>query len=303
MNRDIGVRSLSRIGKEFGFGYLLLAPVVLYIVLFQFYPLFETVRLSLFNYSLITGNAMTFVGLDNYVHLIAEDKNFWPIFKNSLVWVLGSTALQFAVAIPAALILNARIPSRGLWRGLIMVPWVSPVVIIGIIWKWIFDGQYGLANHYLKAFHLLSENIVWLGDERWVWPALLLTSAWKGFPYVALMLLSGLQGISREMMEAALVDGARGWQRFRYVTLPLLRPIMYTTGLVSIVSSWTKFEMIWVLTNGGPGFATSILPTYLYTHAFQYFDLGMGAAIGTLSMLLVILIVLVYQRLFNKETF
>jgi multiple sugar transport system permease protein len=303
MNRDIGVRRLSRIGKEFGFGYLLLAPVVLYIVLFQFYPLFETVRLSLFNYSLITGNAMTFVGLDNYVHLIAEDKNFWPIFKNSLVWVLGSTALQFAVAIPAALLLNAKIPSRGLWRGLIMVPWVSPVVIIGIIWKWIFDGQYGLANHYLKALHLLSENIVWLGDEKWVWPALLLASTWKGFPYVTLMLLSGLQGISREMMEAALVDGARGWQRFRYVTLPLLRPIMYTTGLVSIVSSWTKFEMIWVLTNGGPGFATSILPTYLYTHAFQYFDLGMGAAIGTLSMLLVIVIVLVYQRLFNKETF
>lgn len=284
-----------------GFGYMLLAPAVLYLIAFQFYPLFETIRLSLFDYSLISSKGMSFIGLDNYIYLLTEDNKFWKIMWNSLVWVIGSTVFQFAVAIPAALILNTKLRSRGLWRGLMMVPWVSPVVIIGIVWKWIYDGHNGLANHYLTAWHVIQENIVWLGDEFWVWPALLLTSVWKGFPYIALMLLSGLTGISKEMMEAAEMDGATAWQRLIRIVLPLLKPIMYVTGMVSIVSSWTKFEMIWALTNGGPGFETSILPTYVYTNAFVYYDLGRGSAIAALSMVVVLLLVGIYAKLFGKE--
>ncbi|QTH42219.1 sugar ABC transporter permease [Cohnella sp. LGH] len=294
-------RRASAFFREFGFGYFLLAPVVLYIVIFQFYPLVETVRLSLYDYSLISGRGMTFNGFDNYKELLMNDNAFWRIFKNSLVWVLGSTVLQFAIAIPAALILFGKIRMRGLWRGLMMVPWVSPVVIIGIVWKWIYDGHYGLFNHYLKLAGFISENIVWLGDEVLVWPALLLTSAWKGFPYITLMMLSGLTGISKEMIEAAHMDGASAWQRFTRITLPMLKPIMYVTGLVSIVSSWTKFEMIWALTNGGPGYATSILPTYLYTNSFVYFDLGKGSAIAALSMAMVLVLVGLYARLFGRN--
>ncbi|QMV42455.1 carbohydrate ABC transporter permease [Cohnella cholangitidis] len=287
--------------KAHAFGYMLLAPAVLYLIAFQFYPLFETVRLSMFDYSLISNRAMSFIGLDNYVYLLTEDDKFWKIMWNSLVWVIGSTVFQFAVAIPAALILNSKLRSRGLWRGLMMVPWVSPVVIIGIVWKWIYDGHNGLANHYLTTWHIIQDNIVWLGDEFWVWPALLLTSVWKGFPYIALMLLSGLTGISKEMMEAAEVDGATSWQRLTRIVLPLLKPIMYVTGMVSIVSSWTKFEMIWALTNGGPGFETSILPTYVYTNAFVYYDLGRGSAIAALSMVFVLVLVGIYAKLFGKE--
>ncbi|SMF84918.1 carbohydrate ABC transporter membrane protein 1, CUT1 family [Paenibacillus uliginis N3/975] len=294
-------RRASAFFREFGFGYFLLAPVVLYIVVFQFYPLTETIRLSLYDYSLISGRGMSFNGFGNYKELLVNDEAFWRIFWNSIIWVLGSTALQFAIAIPAAIILFSKIRFRGLWRGLMMVPWVSPVVIIGIVWKWIYDGHYGLFNHYLKMVHLISENIVWLGDEQLVWPALLLTSAWKGFPYITLMMLSGLTGISREMIEAAHMDGASAWQRFTRITLPMLKPIMYVTGLVSIVSSWTKFEMIWALTNGGPGYATSILPTYLYTNSFVYFDLGKGSAIATLSMAMVLILVGIYSRLFGRN--
>lgn len=287
--------------RAYGFGYVLLAPVVLYLIAFQFYPLFETIRLSFYDYSLISGKPMTFAGFGNYKELLTNDKAFWRIFINSLVWVIGSTALQFLIAIPAALILFSKIRGRGLWRGLMMVPWVSPVVIIGIVWKWIYDGHYGLFNYYLKSLHLIQDDVIWLGHDTLVWPALLLTSAWKGFPYIALMLISGLTGISKEMLEAAHVDGATAWQRFTRITLPLLKPIMYVTGLVSLVSSWTKFEMIWALTGGGPGYATSILPTYLYTNSFVYFDLGKGSAIASLSMLLVIIIVMLYSRLFGRN--
>lgn len=291
----------KRFVKEHGFGYLLLAPVVLYLVIFQFYPLFETIRLSLYDYSLVSGRPMAFNGFSNYWDLLTKDDQFWAIFRNSLIWVLGSTLLQFLIAIPAALILFTKLRGRGLWRGLMMVPWVSPVVVIGIVWKWIYDGHYGLLNHYLKVLGFIQETIVWLGHETLVWPALLLTSAWKGFPYITLMLLSGLTGISKEMMEAAHVDGATKWQRFVHITLPLLKPIMYVTGMVSIVSSWTKFEMIWALTNGGPGYSTSILPTYLYTNTFVYFDLGKGSAIAALSMILVLFIVLLYAKLFGRN--
>ncbi|RAV16123.1 carbohydrate ABC transporter permease [Paenibacillus contaminans] len=287
--------------KQMTFGYLLLSPVVLYIVIFQFYPLFETIRLSFFDYSLLHGKGMTFAGLGNYKDLLTADDHFWSIFRNSILWVFGSMILQFLLAVPAAVLLNRKLRLRGLWRGLLMVPWVSPVVIVGIVWKWIYDGQYGLMNEYLKLLHVLQDNIVWLGDAFWVWPALLLTSTWKGFPYITLMMLSGLQGISGEMKEAAHIDGATAWQRFRFVTLPLLKPIMYVTGMVSIIGSWTKFEMIWALTNGGPGYATSILPTYLYTQAFVYLDLGKGAAVGTLSMLFVLAIIAAYAGLFGKD--
>lgn len=301
-SREAGRRGQgSSFVKMHGFGYLLLAPIVLYILLFQCYPLIETIRLSLYDYSLVSGRPMSFNGLGNYTALLTADDAFWRILGNSLVWVLGSTVLQFLIAIPAALILFSKIRWRGLWRGLMMVPWVSPVVIIGIVWKWIYDGHYGLFNYYLQSLHLIQESIVWLGSETWVWPALLLTSAWKGFPYITLMLLSGLTGISKEMIEAAHMDGATAWQRFTKITLPLLKPIMYVTGMVSIVSSWTKFEMIWALTNGGPGYATSILPTYLYTNSFVYFDLGKGSAIATLSMGIVLILVGVYARLFGRN--
>lgn len=287
--------------RKYGFGYLLLSPVVIYLVLFQFYPLFQTIYTSFYDYSLVYSKEMKFIGFGNYKKLFTDDINFWLILKNSFIWVAGSTLLQFLIAIPAALILNNRLPARGLWRGLMMVPWVSPVIIVGLIWKWIYDGHNGLANYYLTKLHVISENIIWLGDDFWVWPALLLTSAWKGFPYIALMLLAGLTGISKDMIEASHIDGATSWQRFTKIILPLLKPIMYVTGMVAIIGTWTKFEMIWALTNGGPGFATSILPTYVYTNAFVYFDFGLGSTVATVSIVVVLLFAGIYALLFGKD--
>jgi multiple sugar transport system permease protein len=291
--------STQRFLKSYGFAYALLAPAVIYLLAFQFYPLFETVRLSFYDYSLVR-KTYDFAGLANYTYLMTNDKNFWLIMRNSMIWVFGSTLLQILIAIPAALILNNSIRLRGLWRGLVMVPWVSPVVIIGIIWKWLLDGHFGLVNYYLESLGLIKEGVIWLADDFWVWPSLLLSSAWKGFPYVTLMFLAGLTGISKEMLEAASIDGANAFQRFSKIVLPLLKPIIFVTGMTQIISTWTKFEMIWALTNGGPGFTTSILPTYVYTNAFVYFDLGRGSAIATLSMLIVLVIVWAYSKLFNR---
>lgn len=275
--------------------YLFILPTMLYLLIFQFYPLLESIRLSFTDLSFLRPGSGKFVGLANFKDLLFNDPNFWRIVKNSFGWVLGSTIFQYFIAIPAAMVLNGKLVARPLWRGFLMIPWVTPTVIMGVIFKAIFDGDYGLVNYYLNT------NIVWLGNASTVWPTLLLTSVWKGFPYATLMMLAGLQGIPKDIYEAAYVDGCSRFKQFFKITMPLLMPVLLTSSLVSIVISWTKFELIWVLTAGGPGTATSILPTYVYTKAFINFDMGSGSAVATISMLFMMIFILFYLKLFNRN--
>ena len=182
-----------------------------------------------------------------------------------------------------------------------MIPWVTPVVVTGLIWRWIYDGNYGLLNFYLQQAHIIKSPIMWLGSDSWVWISLLLVSAWKGFPYATVMFLAGLQTIPKDLYEAGLVDGANARQRFWYITIPSLMPVIFVTGLVSIITTWTKFEVIWTLTGGGPGLQTSILPTYVYTKAFVFYQLGIGSAVATISAVFVLIIMLVYFKFFSKQ--
>jgi multiple sugar transport system permease protein len=287
--------------QKHGFWLLLMSPVLLYLLIAQFYPLLETVRLSVFDHRLTSPDPQTFVGADNYRQLFTEDRNFWSVVRNSFVWVLGSTSLQLVVGTTIALVLNRPLRLRGLWRGLMLIPWVMPVVVVAIIWRWIFDGQHGLANHYLTQIGILDEPIVWLGSEIWVWPVLLLTATWMGSPFIALMVLAALQGISRDVLEAADVDGVSARQRLFHVTLPMIRPTLFVAGMIAVVLTWFKFEVIWALTNGGPGFATSILPTYVYTQAFQRFDFGMAGAVAASAMVIILVVAGLLAKLFGPR--
>ena len=193
--------------RKTSIAYLFLLPTLVYLIIFQLYPLVENLRLSFTDLSLINRESGQYIGFENYEHFLFNDYRFWTVFKNTIIWVFGSVLFQFLVGVPSALLLNKKLIARGLWRGLILVPWVTPVIVMGIIWKWIFDGQWGILNYFLKSINFISNNIVWLGNESTVWPALLLTSVWKGFPYITLMILAGLQGINKELYEAAKVDG------------------------------------------------------------------------------------------------
>lgn len=275
--------------------YLFILPTLLYLLIFQVYPLINSVYTSFTNLSLIKPGSGKFVAFANYIKLLTNDVNFWPIVRNTVVCVFGSTILQYLFAIPAALCLNHRFKGRSVVRGLMMVPWVTPVIIMGLIWKWIYDGDYGLLNY------VLNTHTVWLGDKSTVWFALLLTSLWKGLPYATLMFLAGLQSIPGELYEAAYVDGCNAWNRFRYVTMPMLRPVILVTALTSIVQSWTKFEVIWVLTAGGPGYTTSILPTYIYSKSFVSYDMGAGSAVSVISMVMMLIFVVIYLKVYNRN--
>ena len=282
--------------KKYGHYYAFLAPTLIFLLFFQIYPILSSIYTSFTDLNMIKPNSGHFVGLKNYVKLLTNDSKFYPILWNSVVWVLGSTVLQYFFAIPASLLLNRKFPGRPVVRGLMMVPWVTPVIIMGLIWRWIYDGDYGLLNY------VLGTSYIWLGDKTVVWQALLLVSLWKGLPYATLMFLAGLQGIPADLYEAAYVDGAGKLKQFWYVTLPMLMPVILVTALTSIVQSWTKFEVIWVLTSGGPGYTTSILPTYIYSKSFRDFQMGMGSAVSVIAMLIMMVFVLVYLRIYNKSS-
>ena len=278
----------------------MILPTVLYLLCFQLYPIFESIRLS-FTDTMLISPGWEYIGLENYRYLLFEDGKFWPIVLNSFRWIGLSLITQMALGLIMAMLLNQKVVARGALRGLGMVPWVMPVVVVGIMFKWLFDYYYGLVNITLQDWGIISQSINWFGDEKWVWPTLILSATWKGFPYPMIMLLAGLKGISGELYESARVDGANAWQCFWRITLPALRPVLFVTGLVQIITGWTKFEMIWVLTNGGPGFATSILPTYVYANSFNFYKMGLGSAVAVISMLILFAFILVYYKFVRTE--
>ena len=271
--------------KQNYFFYLMILPTLLYLLIFQIYPIIETVRISFTNWLLTDQSSGGYVGFANYTRLFTQDSNFWTLFRNSVFWVLGSTVL-----------LNQKMRARGLWRGLMMVPWVTPMVIAGLIWRWMFEGNYGLFNQ------LLGTDIVWLADSSTVWICLLIVSTWKGIPYATLMFLAGLQGIPGDLYEAAYVDGAGPFRRFWHITLPLLSPVIMVTALTSMVATWTKFETIWTMTSGGPGYTTSILPVYIYMKAFRSFEMGVGSAVAVVAMLVMTIFIIIYLKFYRKYT-
>jgi multiple sugar transport system permease protein len=281
--------------------YLLLLPSVAYLLGFTIYPILNVFYLSTTDLHLVKSLVPRFIGLGNFQDLLWNDPDFRRILGNTFLWTFGSTALQFILGLTTSLILNARLPWRGFWRGVMLVPWVTPIIVVGIIWRWIYDGSYGLLNYYLNALGLLNRYVVWLGEDLAVWPAILLASLWKGYPYMCLMLLAGLQTIPQDVYEAADVDGATGLRRLWYVTLPLLKPVASIVTLVALVLTWNNFQMIWVLTEGGPAYATSVLATYVYTKGFVFFQLGSGAAVATLSILVILIVCVIYARMTRLE--
>jgi multiple sugar transport system permease protein len=281
--------------------YLLVLPVVLYILIFQFYPLIDTVCLSLTNTNLLIPKSGKFTGLKNYADILLNDSVFWLTVKNSFLWVFGSLILQFVFGLFTAILLNQKIPLRGFWRSTILIPWVTPTVVMGIVWRIIYNGDFGILNYVLMKMNILETPVVWLGEWPWIWPAMLLTSVWKGYPYMAIMMLAGLQGIPESLYEVASIDGAGVVSKFFRITLPSLLPVIFVTLLSSIIISWTKFELIWVLTQGGPGYDTSVMASYVYAKSFKYYEMGNGATVATLSSIVMVLFLIIYYRLFKTE--
>lgn len=275
------------------FAILIILPAMALFAVVVLYPLASSIWMGFFDKSLVFPGEK-FVGFKNLQYVLSND--FVILLKNTLIYTFASTILPFVIGFALALVLNANLRFQGFMRGAFLLPWLIPGVVTSFLWMWIFNATYGVLNGFLRTTQLIQSNINWLGDPTRAMFAVILAKAWASFPWMAVMLLAGLQTIPRELVEAAAIDGAGRWQTFWKLTVPQLRSIIGTVILLEVIWNFQHFETIYVMTNGGPAKATTTFAIAVYEMAFQAFDLGKAGAIGILWMLLLTALVAVYLR-------
>ncbi|PZO01051.1 MAG: ABC transporter permease [Hyphomicrobiales bacterium] len=259
-----------------GFWYMM--PAMGILILFLAYPLGLGVWLSFTDTKI--GRAGVFIGLENYIWLW-EDRVFWTSVFNTLLYTTVASAAKFVIGLYLALLLNKHLPFKAMIRALVLIPFIVPTVLSAIAFWWIYDAQFSIISWSLRQLGWIDHNINFLGDvwnARW---STIFANVWRGVPFIAITLLAGLQTVSPSLYEAATLDGATPWQRFRHITYPLLTPIIAVVMTFSVLFTFTDFQLIWALTRGGPVNATHLMATLSYQRAIIAGQLGEGAAIST----------------------
>ncbi len=280
---------------------LFISPTVICLLVVLAYPLASVVGMSFFDVEPTRHAGWVFAGIGNYLDIV-RDRDMSGALLNTAVWTVGSVAAQFVVGLAGALVLRERFRGNTFLRSLLLVPWATPAVVGALAWKWMYHGQYGLVNSFLRALGFSEANVAWLGDPRTAMGAVIATNAWRGFPFIMLMLLAGLLSVPDALREAAAIDGASFWQDLRYVTLPQLRPLMLISTLLAGIWTFNNFSYIYILTGGGPAGRTDILVTFIYRNAFKYFHFGYAAALSVALFLLVLLASIAYIHLVGRES-
>lgn len=253
-------------------------PAAAFLILFLAYPLFLGVWMSFTDARI--GRDGVFVGVENYQWLW-DDSVFWLSVFNTLLYTIVASAIKFAVGLYLALLLNRHMPFKAMIRAAVLVPFIVPTVLSAIAFWWIYDSQFSIISWSLIKMGLIDHNINFLGDTNMARASVIFANIWRGVPFVAITLLAGLQTVSPSLYEAATLDGATSWQRFRFITYPLLTPIIAVVMTFSVLFTFTDFQLIWALTRGGPVNATHLMATLSYQRGILSGRLGEGAAIAT----------------------
>lgn len=275
-----------------------LAPVVVYLLVFYAFPLIRNLDLSLRNYDVaafVSGNAK-WVWFDNYVEILTST-TFGPALVNTAVFTIVSIVFQFSIGLALAVFFHRGFRLSGILRALFLVPWLLPLLVSASTWSWMLNSESGVINSFLNAIGLDSIN--WLTSPHWALTAVLIANIWIGIPFNLVILYSGLQNIPSELYEASSLDGANGWQRFWRITFPLLRPVSAITILLGLVYTLKVFDIIWIMTRGGPGAASTTFAIWAYQLGFGSTlpDFSPAAAVGNLLILIAFAFGLVYIRM------
>jgi multiple sugar transport system permease protein len=260
-----------------GLGFLFMLPAAIFLLCFLTYPLGLGVWLGFTDTTI--GRPGVFVGLENYAWL-ADDPVFWLAVFNTVVYTVVASVLKFALGLWLALILNERLPFKTFFRAIVLLPWVVPTVLSALAFWWIYDSQFSIISYVLMKWGWIDAPINFLGDPGAARASVIAANVWRGIPFVAISLLAGLQTIPQSLNEAAVLDGATSWQRFTKITLPLLTPIIAVVMTFSVLFTFTDFQLIYVLTRGGPVNATHLMATLSFQRAIPGGQLGEGAAIA-----------------------
>jgi multiple sugar transport system permease protein len=271
---------------------VLLIPALLPILVLSVAPLARGIYLGFTDSRAGLGVPTHFIGLDNFRTLL-HDQLFIDSFKIGLIWAGSVTAIQFCLALGLALLLSQPLHGRWLARSLALVPWAMPPVVVAIMWKLVFQPEAGVLNELLRRGHLPGSQIDWLSSFSWALPAVIIVGVWAGMPQTTVALLAGLQSIQDDLHEAAAVDGATTWQRFRTITLPQLRPVIIAITSLDFIWNFNSFGLVYVLTEGGPAGKTQLPMLFAYNQAFKYGEFGYASALGN-AMVVVIACALVF---------
>ena len=276
--------------------WLMTAPAVTAIILVAIFPLFWTVWESLHLHDLrMPWLGRPFVGADNYVAL-AGDARFWASLGHTALFATVTVAAELVLGLMLALGMNRAMRGRGLFRAAVLVPWAIPTVVAALIWRFIFDSQAGIANAVLVGVGMIDAPIVWFVRAATAWVPVMLADIWKTTPFVALLLLAGLQNIDPSLYEAAAMDGASRWRMLRDVTLPMLRPAILVALIFRTLDGFRVFDLIYVLTGGGPGTSTEPVALYTFNTLLQNLQFGYGAALSVMVFLVTFALALIYIR-------
>lgn len=288
--------NLTRVGD-----YLFVVPAIVFVVAILLYPLGYQLYLSIFNVTLgnfLAGNP-PFAGLEQYRE-VATDSRFHHALWITLVFTVSCLVFQFTIGLALALFFNRAFPGGGIMRALMLLGWMIPLVVSGNLWRWMLDSQYGVINLLLNVGPL-DFGRDWLTGPNTALIGVILANIWVGIPFNMVLLLAGLQGIPLTLYDAARVDGANAVQRFFYITLPQLRPVIIIVLLLGFIYTFKVFDLIFVMTAGGPVSATEVLPIYIYDIFFEFFRFGQGAAASILVLVLPIILSVIYLRLLRRE--
>ena len=266
--------------QQWLWGYLLILPALIGFFVFMLYPMFTGVYLSFTAWGGF--GPVKWVGLENWIKLL-HDKHFLKAVWNTVYYTLGILAIGVPLALLLALLLNQKfLRGRNFFRAVYYLPVISMMVAVSMLWKWLLSPNHGLVNYFLGFIGLPKIN--WLLDPRWAMPGLILMSIWKGTGFNMVIFLAGLQGIPKMYYEAAEIDGANSWHKFRYVTLPLLSPTTYFIVITTMIHSFQIFQQAYILTEGGPREATTTIVYYIYKNAFEWFQMGYACTQAVLSV-------------------
>ncbi len=275
---------------------LALAPTALCLAVVLVYPVVANVAYSLTNKSFLYPDT-SFVGLKNYGDIVSDTVfGFWGALRVSVVWTIGAVAVQFVAGMGAALLLNQDVPGQRFFRVLLLVPWAFPVIVYAMIWRWMLNDQGGVITWLAVALGLMPHPMFLLGQPSTALPTVIAVATWHGYPFMAAAILAGMQAIGSEYYEVAKIEGASAWQQFRWVTVPLLRPVIVVVLVLRTIWTFNGFDLIYLLTGGGPNGATLTLPVLAYNLGWQQFLPGKAAAVSVLMLVVLAFFAFAYFR-------
>lgn len=276
-----------------------MAPAALVIVLIVLIPLGRALWMSLFDIRLTRPGVEPFVGLGNYLEQLTSG-DFWAATWRALYFTVVSTTLEVGFGMGLALLMDQPLRWRWLLRTLVILPWALPTIVNALMWRWIDNAEYGSLNALLTQTGILHSYQPFLSDSDLAMWMVIIADVWKLTPLVAILLLAGLQSIDREIVEVARVDGAGPWQVFRHILLPLVTPVILILLVLRTMEAFKVFDLIWIMTHGGPANSTQTIAIYAYEIAYQGFDFGRGAALGYLIALVIMVLAAIYLRLLGR---